>query len=271
MVNSVERRESLSPEDFRRDYAFPKKPVILTDLAADWPALNWTPEYLAKQVPAALIRATPTSARSNRSAVEMTMADYVEYLRQPDSRKLYMTSWAFRSVCPRLLEDFRIPPHFADDWLQDLDDEARPDLLWIFLGPGNSGLFMHVDIGHTAAWNVQLSGRKSWLLFPPDQERWLYDGNVDAFHPDLERFPDYAKTTPLACEVGPGECIFAPSGWWHQTRNIDPGMALTANYADLTNYEEVLGWLRKAPGYEELYRRFRKVVRRRLRAKVGGT
>lgn len=266
MAEPIERRSGLSKEEFLEQYALPKKPVILTDAAAGWPALDWTPESLAEAAPQATIRATPTAARSNISAVEMSLREYVDYLKEPDARKLYMTSWAFRTVAPQLLEGFEVPEYFADDWLQDLDDEARPDLLWIFLGPGRSGLFMHVDIGHTAAWNVQLSGRKSWVLFSPGQEQWLYDGQVDAFNPDLERFPDFAKTDPIRCEVGPGECIYAPSGWWHQTRNIDQGMALTANYVDQTNHEEVLAWLRKAPGYEELYRRFRKVARRRLRS-----
>ncbi len=229
MAEAIDRRSQLSKEEFISQYALPKKPVIITDAAKGWPALDWTPEYLARQAPEAVIRATPTAARSNRSAVEMPLKEYVEYLREPDSRKLYMTSWAFRTVAPALMEGLMILEYFAGDWLQDLEEEARPDLLWIFLGPGDSGLFMHVDIGHTAAWNVQLSGRKSWVLFSPGQERWLYDGNVDAFNPNLQMYPDFAKTDPIRCEVGPGECIYAPSGWWHQTRNVDAGMAITAN------------------------------------------
>ena len=142
-----------------------------------------------------------------------------------------------------MLNDFEIPIYFQDDWLQEIDPEQQFDLMWLFLGPADAGFRLHVDIGLTSAWNVQLTGAKKWILFSPDQAELLYDGEVDAFDPDFQAFPLFAQSRPTECVVGAGELIFTPSGWWHQTRNLETGLAITANFANLTNYESVMEWL----------------------------
>lgn len=263
MIETVDRRQNLSLEEFQQEYAIPQKPVIITDATRGWKALEWTPEYLARLAPDVTIEAMPTSSTSLRQAVNMSLAEYVEYFQAPDERKLYMINWVFEKDKPELLKDFEVPPYFKEDWLREVDD--APKLLWIFLGPANSGLFMHIDVGHTPAWNVQLSGSKSWKLWSPDQEHFLYNGNVNAFAPDLEEFPDFAKARAIDTVVGPGECIFVPSLWWHQTKNIDAGMALTANYVDRFCHEIVFKELSRHRDFRDLHRNLKRIARERLR------
>lgn len=112
---------------------------------------------------------------------------------------------------------------------------------------------------------MQLSGSKAWKLWPPDQEPYLYGGKVDAFDPDLEAFPDFAKATSIDVDIQPGECIFVPSLWWHQTKNIDAGMAITANYVDQFSYEVVVEKLKEYPEYHEFRRDLRRVARGKVR------
>ncbi|CAN0160260.1 unnamed protein product, partial [Hapterophycus canaliculatus] len=46
--STVDRRAGLSPEEFRRLYEEPNKPVVLTDAAASWPAIKkWTRRQLS--------------------------------------------------------------------------------------------------------------------------------------------------------------------------------------------------------------------------------
>ena len=43
----IDRRSGLTREEFIENYLKPKKPVVFTDLAKDWPAMTkWTPEFL---------------------------------------------------------------------------------------------------------------------------------------------------------------------------------------------------------------------------------
>src|SRR5439155_10780447 len=46
----VERRSKLSRDEFMQRYVLPGRPVVLTDLADDWPArTRWTPQYLKQR------------------------------------------------------------------------------------------------------------------------------------------------------------------------------------------------------------------------------
>lgn len=263
-MNSIDRRKGLTLEEFQEVYAKPQKPVILTDATQNWKAMEWTPEYLAQKAPEAEVQAIPTASRTLRETVRMSLKDYVNYYQAPDERKLYMVNWVFARDCPELLSDFEVPVYFKEDWFLETNDP--PDLLWIFLGPADSGLFMHLDVGHSPAWNVQLSGTKSWKLWAPDQQDFLYGGKVDAFDPDLKLYPEFAKAQAIETEVGPGECIFVPSLWWHQTKNIDAGMALTANYVDRFSYDIVVDKLKDYPEYHAFRRDLRRVARGKLRA-----
>lgn len=243
-MDPVERRGELSYQEFLRDFGMPGRPVVLTQATRGWAALDWTPEELARRHGHQLVEVTP-SASLEEALFEMPLSDYVEYVKSPDERMLYMTSWNFREVCPELLEDFEVPVYFRDDWLQEIDPEQQFDLMWLFLGPAGAGFRMHVDLAQTSAWNVQLTGRKRWLLWSPEQTELVYGGEVDGFNPDLERFPDYGRARPMEAVLGPGEMIFTPSGWWHQTKNLEIGLAITANFANLTNYRRVLDWLQE--------------------------
>ena len=260
----LERRSGLSAEEFREQYARPGKPVILTDVTEGWEALKWTPDFLAQIAPEVEVSAVATDSRSLGQAVTMSLKEYVDYFKAPDERKLYMINWAFEKDHPELLQQFQLPDFFRDDWLRETGLPLH--LMWIFLGPADSGLFMHLDVGHTAAWNAQLTGSKLWKLWPPGQEHLLYEGKVDAFSPDLNRFPKFAEAESVDGIVNAGECIFVPSLWWHQTKNKDAGLALTANYVDETNCEASLSYLKQMPEYEEIYRALRRVARKKQRS-----
>lgn len=43
----IEKRSGLTREEFISEYLKPKRPVVFTDLAKDWPAVNkWTFDWL---------------------------------------------------------------------------------------------------------------------------------------------------------------------------------------------------------------------------------
>ena len=269
-MDKIERCGELSLEEFLTEFGVPGKPCILTEATKGWAALEWTPEDLASRFGEEWVDITP-SASLEEATLEMTLAEYVDYLKSPDERLLYLTSWNFREFCPELMEDFQVPIYFREDWLQEIEEEQQFDMMWLFLGPAHAGFRLHVDIGQTSAWNVQLTGSKKWILFPPEQEEFLYGGEVDAFDPNLEEFPLFAQAKKYECIVKAGELIFTPSGWWHQTKNLETGLAITANYANETNCHKVLNWLNTVGqnievGHDmgEFAREFERVMNRHL-------
>lgn len=253
----IPRRNRPTREEFETEFALPGKPVILTGLTDHWPARKWTPEGLASRFPEAPIELTALGA-TQEGTVETTLSEYVKYLDEPGSERYYMTSWCFRRDCPELLRDFEVPEYFAEDWLEELP--TLNDMMWLFLGPKDSGMAMHQDLGHTAAWNAQVTGSKRWALAPPEQEDNLYEGEVDVFNPDLANFPRLAQAETHEGVVNAGEVLFIPGGWWHQTINLATGFAITANYVDKTNYQKVLDCLEDY-GEEELFQQLQAVIK----------
>lgn len=249
----VDRRRNLSYEEFTSQYGLPGKPVVIEDLTADWAAQRkWTPEFFRSRY--GHLRLTVSrAARKTELPVKMSMDEYVRYMQScQEERPWYLTSWDFTLECPELLNDFVLPRYFAEDYISSLPDELRPRLLWIFMGPPGSGFRLHVDVGHTAAWNAQLIGRKDWILFEPSSGPLVYEGRVDAFAPDLSRYPRLAEAQPYVCTLGPGDVIFTPSRWWHQTRILETSLSLTGNYCNQTNLDVVLAYLRAQEDMGEL-------------------
>ena len=105
--------------------------------------------------------------------------------------------------------------------------------LWI--GPAGVVTTLHFDSTHNLF--VQISGRKKVILIPPGQSSLVYYpcrefglnlhfSPVDAEHPQLARYPLFARTTPREVTVQPGEVLFIPATWWHYLRAVEPSISL---------------------------------------------
>lgn len=247
-VLPVDRRAKISVDEFLRDYARPGRPLVLTGLTRCWAAQQrWTFEFFREHYGHLTVEVRRETLR-DRQFVAMSMGDYIDYLLTTrEDSPLYLASWDFMEVAPELRADFQLPEIFADDWLLQVPAEIRPRLLWLFIGPARTGFRLHQDVGHTAAWNIQISGRKRWAFFPADQKHNLYYGRVDAFAPDLERFPNFQRASGYECVQEAGEAVFTPSTWWHQTCILEPSIAVSGNYANASNLEPVLAWLAQNP------------------------
>lgn len=134
--------------------------MIITDVVKTWPAwMKWSEPWLCEnygQVPFKVADFT------------MPLDDFDRYSRAcRDERPLYLFDSQFAAKCPELGTDYEVPPYFADDLFGVLD-ESRPDYRWLIMGPARSGSSFHVDPNGTSAWNAVLTGKKKWVMFPPD-------------------------------------------------------------------------------------------------------
>lgn len=84
---------------------------------------------------------------------------------------------------------------------------------------------------------MQIYGRKQFIVYPPEQEPFLYPSpekenlslldSVESL--DLEKFPLFAKAESTAFILEPGEMVFVPSHWWHTTRMLTPCITISAS------------------------------------------
>lgn len=186
----IDRRDALSYEAFVEQYALPGKPVVLTGLMRDWEAARvWNFEYFRRRHGHVTIVARRSDDYDR--TITLPLADYLDRIDDPDAH-FYLKDWVFENDIPELRAQYRVPRHFAN-WVTRVPGKWQPKWRWLYIGPASSASHLHVDFLLTSAWNALFVGAKRWLAYSPDQARRMYRGAVDAFHPDLERFPGFAR------------------------------------------------------------------------------
>jgi len=237
-------------EAFFNQFAYPCKPVIILDAMKDWEAIKrWTPSFFKARYGSVQV----TVQRSYNQAAKRTMlmSEYMEYMEETvEDDPYYLRGYPIQKNFLEILDDYKVPEYFIS-WHLKLPPEIRPMWSRLYIGPANSGSAMHLDPMMASSWNAVISGRKLWLFYPPEQEDYLYSGTVDAFHPDLSKYPLLAKADPLLCIQNPGEIVFTPSGWWHQVINEQMCISITEHYINESNLTQVRKYFRqvKLPDY----------------------
>lgn len=129
-------------------------------------------------------------------------------------------------------------PHLDAQHQLDLPPQGTRATAWM----GNAvTVAAHFDFNHNIA--CVASGRRRFVLFPPEQVENLYVGPleftpqgvpislVDVHSPDLARYPRFelAAAASQVAELEAGDAIFIPYMWWHSVRSL-------ASFNMLINY-----------------------------------
>ncbi|MGN6314283.1 MAG: cupin-like domain-containing protein [Rhodanobacteraceae bacterium] len=250
----VERRSGLSYAEFVHEYLMPRKPVIITDALDACPARHkWTPDYFVERFGERRLR-TMSGEMSMREIVDGVLrfsGDDAPFLRESP------VSWWL----PEAMADLAPFPCYAQpNWL------AYPFALWPdvrrsgyasrlmrtaqievnFTGANVRFGTLHLDLYWTHALVMQWYGAKKFFIFPEEDAKYLYRRSyawvseiTDVEHPDLEKFPDFAKARMTEFVLQPGETYFGPTGWWHTTRTLDVSIATAMSFANASNWKEV--------------------------------
>jgi hypothetical protein len=252
-VVQIDRKQSLSPEVFARDYLQGAgTPVIVTDATERWAARSkWTFEFMKTAYGADLV--CPERAPDDRVGKMTKLATYIDYLdapaedldgfwvdpakgqplrTPPDARGslLYLVDWRAFHKHPELYDDIEPAPYFVNDWvfalnptLRDVFERAAQRVFWeVLVGPAESLSEFHQDHHHTHAYLAQIQGRKQAFLFSPD---------------DLDR------TTSYEGVLEAGDVLFIPADWWHRVRGLEKSITVSHNFFNAANFSAHLGGL----------------------------
>eukprot|EP01138_Halocafeteria_seosinensis_P004268 gb/GECG01004365.1/.p1 GENE.gb/GECG01004365.1/~~gb/GECG01004365.1/.p1 ORF type:complete len:707 (+),score=90.76 gb/GECG01004365.1/:1-2121(+) len=188
------------------------------------------PEYGPSHVSVSLKRAVRL-LEYTKGDVTPNATDYVNTSQRgphvqwmPNSLEWYPISkfLGLRNISlPSLLHDnasgLSICGGFGDrDEMRSLE-EALPTRL-ITLGAQHSGLFMHDDAVPLSAWQFQLLGAKTWLFCPPSEGKYIGSAQqVDGNAWDPHSQPQFSLARCTNTTVFPGEIVYYPTKYWHQT------------------------------------------------------
>ena len=248
---SIERRTSLSREEFENEYLNQLKPVVVDDVAFKWPAFSkWSPSYFKKALGEKVVFVNGEC---------MGMRDFMGSVESSsiDSPSHYLTGTSIPRFFPELLADidpelgyaggsYLTNPLLVERLGQLIDISEHYGILELLVC-GEGGVFpnLHYDAYHLHAFVVQICGEKEFTIYPPDQTKHLYPNPRqinnslmgDMRFVDPIKFPDFLKAEPEVVVVKPGGMIFVPSGWWHTTRMLSHSIAVTTNSLSDSNLD----------------------------------
>jgi len=277
-ANNIERIhcKDVSPEEFVQRFELPAKPCIIRGLLDEWPAYKegkskWSFQGLQDRFGDVRLKC---GEDDDGYKVKLRLDHFVRYVEeQKDDAPLYIFDADFgdegKPTIP-LLDDFSMPPYFAEDLYSLVGEKRRPPYRWMLLGPKRSGSSMHIDPLATSAWNSIISGRKRWVLFPPGMPKsvvkpkaWMDKPDREAIDWFLLHYKDVKKglpshEEPIELEMGAGETIYVPGGWWHTVLNLEDSVAVTQNFCSTTSFPAV--WQDSVTGRTKLSRSWLKVL-----------
>ncbi len=230
-LQKIDRVETITKEDFLKNYFRPQKPVVIERFIEDWPAFKkWNLDYMAevageKTVPLYDNRPVSHENEFNQAHAEMKMQEYIDLLKkEPTKFRIFL--WNILKEVPALQQDFSYP---------DLGLKLMKGLPMLFFGGKDSYTFMHYDIDLANIFHFHFQGKKEVILFDQKQNDFLYKvphslitrEDIDFANPDLEKWPALKKAKGFVAELEHGNILYMPEGYWHYMRYITPGFSMS--------------------------------------------
>ena len=212
-VTGIRRIHRPSVEEFRREFLVPGIPAILTGVTADWPAAQWSVEHFETvmgDVKLAVQKRPDGNGTPGERTDSLSMREYVRLITsdRPDRKHFYYTT---SRVVPEFARDLGSIPYA-------LGDNRSPSLF--FMGCESFTRLHYHPEGD--AFTCQFIGSKRFVLYPPDQSRFLYvvplsptSRALDPEKADRDLYPAFSKARAIECVLQPGEVMFIPIHWWH--------------------------------------------------------
>jgi len=244
----VEKRSGVSRDEFLERYAIGSRPVVLTDLAGDWPAMKrWSPQYLKEKF--GHLETTIQAERNADPKFEQNKLEHQRQVRIGDfvdqvlaggvTNDYYLTAnneVLRRPEFAQLLNDIGSLPAYCRR-----NDLARSINFWF--GPAGTNTPLHHDT--LMLLHTQVVGRKRWRFISPLETPRLYNyfgvfSPIDVDKPDLVRYPLFKDVKVLDVIVEPGETVFLPLAWWHQVSGLDISLSISYTNLDLPNEFEFI-------------------------------
>jgi hypothetical protein len=258
--DSIERRQNLSTEEFMKEYAWANRPVIITDALRKWDAVGrWTPEFFKREFGDMKLAINKVAWSRENSEPDLTMSRFVDMvLASTDENPApYLRNQNLVELFPSLVRDVSpMPSYCSPNWLPEnyfLKSLQRvfrehSEIQFYFGGTGGAFPILHYDVLASHAYLFQIYGRKKFIVYAPDQTKYLYlkprnFSAVNVEKPDYEKFPLFKQAKATIFTLEPGEFLFVPSKWWHTTKMLTPSITLSLNVINSTNWSALTEWV----------------------------
>lgn len=219
-IINVPSIEGVSIEQFKKDYLYKNRPIILKGFAKDWEAVKvWSPNYFKNEF--SDYQFETYSQHRNRGQVVQNykMREYIESLE--NGGKDYFRFGTLIHEFPHLKKHFHLGElkpfnRFFDFWTAYI----------LFMGPAGGSTFTHSAFINN--YFVQIYGKKRWHIFHPRYS--------SVFRPTVDRAPFFRSSGDFddlekvesalphmeryIADIDAGDVLFIPAFHWHYVENL---------------------------------------------------
>ena len=234
------RLERPTAERFFEDFYCAGRPLVITNWATQWPALElWSPTRWSER-----FRGLELEICSGRSADPLydrrfeqlsQVVDFGEFAAEiasssgpSNDRYLIARNFAFeRPELSSLLDELDEEPY--------LNPQRRAGSVALWFGPEGTYTPLHHDTCHIMF--VQIYGQKRVTLIPAHAQE-LFDEATNMYSnisPERDLSLEPAHPQQLELTLSPGEALFIPVGWWHAVRSLSPSISVAMTHFKRSN------------------------------------
>ena len=244
----VEKRSHVARDEFIARYVIGSRPVVLTGVTHDWPAMQrWSPQDLK-----ARFGHLDVEIQAERSADPNYEQNKLDHRRSANLGEFVdqvlsggATNDYYLTANNEALRHPGFAPLLADiGTLPDICERAELARLSSFwFGPAGTHTPLHHDT--LMLFHTQVVGRKRWRFISPLQTPRLYNHHnvfspIDIDSPDFARFPLFRDVKVLEVTAEPGDTVFLPLGWWHQVSALDTSLSFSYSNLAVPNHYSYL-------------------------------
>jgi len=231
-LTQIDCVDDISKEDFEKNYLNARRPLIIKNMAKNWPAYEkWSMDYMKTVVGDKIVplydssKADP-SKPINAAATEMKFSDYIELIKTtPTDLRIFLFDPIKQA--PKLLKDYIAPKDLMGGFL-----DSYPNM---FFGGKGSVTFLHYDIDMAHIFHTHFNGRKHVILFENKWKERLYQipyatyalEDYDIENPDFDRFPALKGVKGVEAYLEHGDTLFMPTGYWHWMKYLDGSFSIS--------------------------------------------
>ena len=237
-LKTVDTVQTISAEQFKKNYYQTNIPLVVKDLAKDWPAYtkwNWSYfKQLAGNKKVGLYNNIKSDAYTpiNTADDYKTFGEYIDMVSNgPAAWRIFLFN--IFDHAPELIKDFTWPEHLMKGFVKKYP--------MLFTGGATSITHMHFDIDVSHILHTQFIGKKRVLLFPYQEQHKLYRkpfevlsladfsnySNETKSKLDFEKFPALKLAKGYEVILEHGDTLFMPAGYWHHMEYIESGFAMS--------------------------------------------
>lgn len=235
-LKPVAKVDSIEPGVFRKEYYEPAIPLVIRNLAKEWPAYTkWNWDYFKHLVgnhKVPLYNNVKSDAYTpiNKADDYKTFGEYIDMISKgPAGWRIFLFN--IFDHAPELTKDFTWPEHLMKGFVKKYP--------MLFTGGASSITHMHFDIDLSHILHTQFGGRKRVLMFPFKEQYKLYRKPFEVLSMadfsnyyqegklDFEKFPALKLAEGYDFILEPGDTLFMPAGYWHHMEYLDSGFAMS--------------------------------------------